>query len=80
MPDGVRVCSTRDMPQKKSRFFVGIQVANASSPLNETSVSCAQGVFGDDTWACESKAISHRVSTDRCIGCQFQMIFNRIAV
>lgn len=41
-------------------------MANSSSPLNETSVSCAQGVFGDDSFACESKAVSHRVSSDLC--------------
>ncbi|CAN0530507.1 unnamed protein product, partial [Scytosiphon promiscuus] len=34
----------------------------SSSPLNETSVTCAQGVLGDDSWTCESKRIRHRVS------------------
>ncbi|CAM9128397.1 unnamed protein product, partial [Laminaria digitata] len=36
-------------------------VSNSSSPLNETSVACAQGVLGDDSWTCESRRISHRV-------------------
>ncbi|CAN0191278.1 unnamed protein product, partial [Ectocarpus sp. 4 AP-2014] len=50
---------------KDPRYFASAEafdvVANASSPLNETSVACAQGVFGDDFWACEGKAVSHRV-------------------
>ncbi|CAM9996213.1 unnamed protein product, partial [Ectocarpus sp. 12 AP-2014] len=50
---------------KDPRYFASAEafdvVANASSPLNETSVACAQGVFGDDSWACEGKTVSHRV-------------------
>ncbi|CAM9524028.1 unnamed protein product, partial [Hapterophycus canaliculatus] len=50
---------------KDPRYFQSAEafdvVVNASSPLNETSVSCAQGIFGDDSWACQSKTISHRV-------------------
>eukprot|EP00752_Nemacystus_decipiens_P001537 g1506.t1 len=47
------------------RFFASAEVfdvvPDSSSPLNETSVSCAQGVFGDDAWSCRSKSVSHRV-------------------
>eukprot|EP00903_Cladosiphon_okamuranus_P013586 g12653.t2 len=50
---------------KDPRYFASAEafdvVADSSSPLNETSVSCAQGVFGDDSWACRSETISHRV-------------------
>ncbi|CAM9298355.1 unnamed protein product, partial [Choristocarpus tenellus] len=46
-------------------YFVSAEVfsvvANASSPLNETSVACHQGLSRDDTWECESDPHSHLV-------------------
>ncbi|CAM9876426.1 unnamed protein product, partial [Sphacelaria rigidula] len=48
------------------RYFASAEifdvVANASAPLNASSMACFQGLTGDNSWTCEDKATSHLVS------------------